>query len=239
MSAQSQKSSNLRSSPTWEPIFRSMPAESVKRYRIKEIFLTLQGEGARSGRVAVFCRFSGCNLWSGREEDRDRAACRFCDTDFLGTDGNGGGELTGVEIVARAKELWAGRGGSPYVVCTGGEPLLQLDFELIERFHAEDFEVAVETNGTQLVAPELKIDWVTVSPKCGTRTVQHWGSELKVVFPQEFDWDALEKWDFTRHYVQPMDGPDRERNTRLAVAFCLSHPVWELSQQAHKELGIP
>ena len=206
-------------------------------YRIKEMFLTLQGEGAQAGRAAVFCRFSGCNLWSGREGDRPDSACRFCDTDFLGTDGQGGGTFDLTEIVARVVALWGGRSGIPYVVCTGGEPLLQLDAALIDAFHAAGFEVAIETNGT-LPAP-AGVDWITVSPKAGTRVRQRSGHELKVVVPQEHDWAELESWDFRHRFVQPMDGNDRKASTDAAIVHCLSRPAWRLSLQTHKLLGIP
>jgi 7-carboxy-7-deazaguanine synthase len=209
----------------------------TKRYRIKEIFLTLQGEGAQAGRAAVFCRFTGCNLWTGAPEDRAAAACRFCDTDFNGTDGERGGEYDVAETVSQVLAAWGGRPGQPYVVCTGGEPLLQLDVPLIEAFRAAGFEIAIETNGT-LPAPE-GIDWICVSPKAGTRIVQRSGHELKVVVPQSHDWTELEAWDFTHRFVQPMDGAAREASTRLAIAHCLERPRWRLSLQTHKLLGIP
>jgi 7-carboxy-7-deazaguanine synthase len=208
-------------------------------YSVKEIFLTLQGEGAQTGRAAVFCRFAGCNLWTGREEDRAKAACRFCDTDFVGTDGPGGGKFDTPEALARAvAALWpAGRNGKPLVVCTGGEPLLQLDQPLIEALHAQGFEVAVETNGTQKAPPG--IDWICVSPKAGTPLVQTQGHELKLVFPQP---DAMPErfaaLDFKHRFLQPMDGPERSQNTQLAVAYCLQHPEWRLSIQTHKVIGI-
>jgi len=209
----------------------------TKAYRIKEIFLTLQGEGAQAGRAAVFCRFAGCNLWTGRPEDRAAAACRFCDTDFNGTDGERGGEYDLSSAVAQVVEAWGGRPGKPYVVCTGGEPLLQLDAPLIDAFKTAGFEIAIETNGT-LPAPE-GIDWICVSPKAGTRVVQRSGQELKVVVPQAHDWNELESWDFAHRFVQPMDGADRDGSTKAAIAHCLERPHWRLSLQTHKLLGIP
>jgi 7-carboxy-7-deazaguanine synthase len=220
-------------------------------YSVKEIFYTLQGEGAQAGRPAVFCRFAGCNLWSGREEDRASATCTFCDTDFIGTDGPGGGKFATAndlaDAVARhwprtpAPERSEGRdhlSGAPYVVCTGGEPLLQLDGAAVNAFHARGFEVAVETNGTQF--PPAGVDWICVSPKAGAPLKLTAGHELKLVFPQP---DAMperfEHLDFQRFYLQPMDGPDRERNTQLALRHCLDHPQWRLSLQTHKLLGIP
>ncbi|MEN9354687.1 MAG: hypothetical protein RL318_2012 [Fibrobacterota bacterium] len=209
----------------------------TKLYRIKEIFLTLQGEGAQTGRAAVFCRFAGCNLWTGATEDRAAAACKFCDTDFNGTDGERGGEYECQAVVAQVSLAWGDRPGRPYVVCTGGEPLLQLDGPLIEAFHAAGFEVAIETNGTLAAPPE--IDWICVSPKAGTRIVQRSGHELKVVVPQSHDWAELEAWDFAHRFVQPMDGAAREASTKLAIAHCLERPRWRLSLQTHKLLGIP
>lgn len=208
-------------------------------YAVKEIFRTLQGEGARSGRVSVFCRFAGCNLWSGREEDRARAACRFCDTDFVGTDGPGGGRFADAAALADAiSATWDGGEGKPYVVFTGGEPLLQLDAALIDAVHAKGFEIAVESNGT--VAPPAGIDWLCVSPKAGTMLAVGGGSELKLVFPQEgLDPAAFLGLDFGVFYLQPMDGPQRDAATRAAVAYCLEHPRWRLSLQTHKLLGIP
>jgi 7-carboxy-7-deazaguanine synthase len=208
-------------------------------YTVKEIFYTLQGEGAQAGRTAVFCRFSGCNLWSGREEDRASASCRFCDTDFVGTDGTGGGKFRSAEALADAVAAhWPGARPSPgFVVCTGGEPLLQLDDALIAALHARDFEVAVETNGT-LSAPS-GIDWICVSPKAGAPFRLTAGHELKLVFPQEgLSPEVFEDMDFRRLSVQPMDGPERERNTQLAIEFCLAHPRWRLSLQTHKVIGI-
>ena len=208
-------------------------------YQVKEIFLTLQGEGAQAGRVAVFCRFAGCNLWSGREADRARAICRFCDTDFVGIDGAGGGSFADAEaLVAAVARVWDGRGGKPLVVCTGGEPLLQLDAALTAAFRAAGFEVAVETNGT-CQAP-AGLDWICVSPKAGTALTLTAGDELKLVFPQAgLDPARFEGLAFRYFFLQPMDGPDLEENTKAAIAYCLAHPKWRLSLQTHKLLGIP
>jgi 7-carboxy-7-deazaguanine synthase len=207
-------------------------------YLVKEMYYTLQGEGAQSGRAAVFCRFAGCNLWSGREEDRSTAICQFCDTDFRGTDGPGGGRYPAAELAARAAALWpAGAAGRPYVVCTGGEPLLQLDEPLIEAFHAQGFEVAVETNGTR-PAP-AGIDWICMSPKAGTEIVLRKGQELKLVFPQPGAAPELfADYDYEHFFLQPMDGPQRERNTQRCIEYCLAHPQWRLSVQTHKWVGI-
>ena len=210
-------------------------------YAVKEIFYTLQGEGAQAGRAAVFCRFSGCNLWSGREADRDTAVCRFCDTDFAGVDGEGGGKFETAEALAAAVErAWPGDGrqGKRFVVCTGGEPLLQLDRSLIDALHARDFEIAVETNGT--VAAPAGVDWLCVSPKAGAQLVQLTGDELKLVYPQTgFDPGEFAGLGFRHFFLQPMDGPDRGVNTKLAVGYCMEHPQWRLSLQTHKILGIP
>ena len=209
-------------------------------YAVKELFLTLQGEGGQAGRAAVFCRFAGCNLWSGREQDRADAACSFCDTDFVGMDGPGGGRFDTPEaLAAAAGGLWRGEANSPrLVVCTGGEPLLQLDPALITAFHAEGFEVAVETNGS-LAAPE-GLDWICVSPKGQVPLVQTSGQELKLVYPQAgVDPARFEGLGFERFLLQPMDGPDRAANTKAAIAYCLAHPRWRLSVQTHKVLGIP
>jgi 7-carboxy-7-deazaguanine synthase len=212
-------------------------------YAVKEIFYTLQGEGAQAGRAAVFCRFAGCNLWTGREEDRHTAVCQFCDTEFVGTDGPGGGKFRGgPELAGAVRDTWLAGArtpdGSPFVVCTGGEPLLQLDPPLIDALHAAGFEIAVETNGTQ-VAPK-GIDWVCVSPKAGAELVQRTGDELKLVFPQTgAEPERYRGFAFRHFFLQPMDGPDRERNTRLAVEYCMAHPEWRLSLQTHKLLGIP
>jgi 7-carboxy-7-deazaguanine synthase len=211
-------------------------------YSVKEIFYTLQGEGAHSGRPAVFCRFAGCNLWSGREADRAAASCRFCDTDFVGTDGPGGGKFASADSLADAVAArWppaSSPGAERFVVCTGGEPLLQLDEALVEALHARRFEVAVETNGT--LPPPPGLDWICVSPKAGAPLVLAAGDELKLVVPQEgLAPEELERLDFRRFSVQPMDGPERGRNLRLAVEFCMAHPKWRLSLQTHKMIGIP
>ena len=207
-------------------------------YAVKEIFLTLQGEGGQAGRPAVFCRFAGCNLWSGREADRARAVCSFCDTDFVGMDGPGGGRFDSAEALAAAvAACWGGGRENRLVVCTGGEPLLQLDPAAIAALHAQGFAIAVETNGT-LAAPD-GIDWICVSPKAQAPLAQTRGQELKLVFPQAgVDPARFEGLDFERFYLQPMDGPAREANTRAVVAYCLSHPRWRLSLQTHKYIGI-
>jgi 7-carboxy-7-deazaguanine synthase len=209
-------------------------------YAVKEIFYTLQGEGAQAGRAAVFCRFAGCNLWTGREADRAAAVCQFCDTDFVGVDGEGGGRFeTAEELAAAVERMWAGDAGqrSRFVVCTGGEPLLQLDARLIDALHAREFEIAVETNGT-IVAPG-GVDWVCVSPKAGATLKQRGGDELKLVFPQEgFGPEQFAGLGFRHFFLQPMDGPRREVNTELAVRYCMDHPQWRLSLQTHKLLDI-
>lgn len=206
-------------------------------YTVREIFYTLQGEGAQTGRPAVFCRFSGCNLWSGREEDRAVAVCRFCDTQFIGV-GEDGGKFPAASALAGAvADTWPSSGGRPLVVCTGGEPLLQLDLPLIEAFHARGFEVAIETNGT-LPVPS-GVDWVCVSPKARTELIATSGNELKLVFPQaEAHPSRYEGLAFAHFFLQPMDGPRIEQNTREAVAYCLQHPQWRLSLQTHKLLGL-
>ena len=208
-------------------------------YSVKEIFLTLQGEGGQAGRAAVFCRFAGCNLWSGREADRAGAVCRFCDTDFVGTDGPGGGKFATAEALAGAvAAAWRGPPQDRLVVLTGGEPLLQLDADAIAALHARGFEVAIETNGT-LPVP-AGVDWICVSPKGEAPLAQTSGQELKLVYPQEgLDPARFEGLDFERFSLQPMDGPDREAATRAAIAYCLDHPRWRLSLQTHKYLGIP
>ena len=210
-------------------------------YTVKEIFYTLQGEGAHTGRPAVFCRFTGCNLWTGQEKDRASAICTFCDTDFLGTDGPGGGRFeTASELAAAVKAQWPRESGGskPFVVCTGGEPLLQLDGSLLEALHGEGFEVAVETNGTRLPPPG--IDWICVSPKAGAELALTRGDELKLVYPQSSALPAkFEDLNFDHFFLQPMDGPDRELNTRATLEYCLKHPRWRLSLQTHKLLGIP
>jgi 7-carboxy-7-deazaguanine synthase (Cx14CxxC type) len=210
-------------------------------YAVKEIFFTLQGEGANTGRPAVFCRFSGCNLWTGREQDRHAAICKFCDTDFFGTNGTGGGKFTTPAALADAiATAWPQNAlalPTKFVVCTGGEPLLQLDEPLIRELHARGFTIAVETNGTQVVPPG--IDWLCVSPKAGAPLAVSSGSELKLVFPQEsFDPRQFEDLRFDHFYLQPMDGPAVDRNTRLALEYCLTNPKWKLSIQTHKLLGI-
>jgi 7-carboxy-7-deazaguanine synthase (Cx14CxxC type) len=207
-------------------------------YAVKELYFTLQGEGMQAGRPAVFCRFAGCNLWSGRESDRADATCRFCDTDFVGTDGPGGGRFEeAADLAAAAAALWPGEEGSPLVVCTGGEPLLQLDEALVAEFHEAGFEVAVETNGT-LPAPE-GLDWICVSPKAGAPLRLTAGDELKLVFPQDgADPVAFLALGFEHFLLQPMDGPEVAEHTRLAVAYCLAHPSWRLSLQTHKLLGL-
>lgn len=234
-------------------------------YAVKEIFYTLQGEGAQTGRAAVFCRFAGCNLWTGREADRASAICKFCDTDFADTNGPGGGKFASAEMLAAAVEAkWVGngepnataappapeapfapgdnssalRGGKRFVVCTGGEPLLQLDEPLIAALHARRFEIAVETNGTCPAPPGL--DWICVSPKAGADLRQTTGDELKLVYPQPgAEPDRFVNLAFRHFFLQPMDGPDRERNTQLALRYCMEHPQWRLSLQTHKLLGIP
>jgi 7-carboxy-7-deazaguanine synthase len=207
-------------------------------YAVKEIFLTLQGEGAQAGRPAVFCRFAGCNLWSGREEDRAEAVCTFCDTDFVGMDGPGGGRFADAEALAGAIEgTWGGGAADRLAVLTGGEPTLQLDAALIAALHARGFEIAIETNGT-LPVPE-GVDWICVSPKADAPLVQTRGQELKLVYPQAgHDPARFEQLDFERFLLQPMDGPDRAANTEAAIAYCLAHPRWRLSVQTHKYLGI-
>ena len=210
-------------------------------YSVKEAFYTLQGEGGQTGRAAVFCRFAGCNLWSGREADRDQAVCRFCDTDFVGTDGMGGGKFDSPEtLAAHVASLWPAGGsqGQRLVVCTGGEPLLQLDEGLVEALHRHGFEIAVETNGTQ--SAPAGIDWVCVSPKAGAELVLTSGTELKLVFPQPGAMpERFADLDFEFFYLQPMDGLERMRNTRAAIDYCLTHPQWRLSVQTHKAVGIP
>jgi 7-carboxy-7-deazaguanine synthase len=208
-------------------------------YAVKEIFYTLQGEGANAGTPAVFCRFAGCNLWSGREQDREKAECKFCDTDFVGTDGPGGGKFATAEQLARACVNAAGDVEGPrFVVLTGGEPMLQVDAALVEALHLYGFTIAIETNGTMAVPRE--IDWICVSPKAGTEIHQVSGDELKLVYPQAgLDPDFFLDLDFEHRFLQPMDGPNLPENTALAVAYCKSHPAWRLSVQTHKLIGIP
>ena len=207
-------------------------------YSVKEIFYTLQGEGAQAGRPAVFLRFAGCNLWNGREEDRAQARCTFCDTDFVGTDGAGGGKFETPEALARAvAEQWPG-GGAPFVVCTGGEPLLQLDEAAIQALKARGFQIAIETNGT-LPAPD-GIDWICVSPKATEKLRQLRGDELKLVYPQpDTPPERFENLSFRLFFLQPLDGPALAENTEAAIAYCLAHPRWRLSLQTHKLIGIP
>ena len=229
-----------------EPCFASEAQESgqglcAMSYSVKEMFLTLQGEGAQTGRASLFCRFSGCNLWTGREKDRDKAICQFCDTDFVGVDGPGGGRFKTAQALAeRAAQIWretANAGGTPYIVCTGGEPLLQLDNALIDALHAVGFEIAVETNGTLKAPPS--IDWICVSPKAGSTLVQTHGNELKLVWPQSaFALEQFEALDFERFYLQPMDGPAREANVARCIDTALRRPQWRLSLQTHKMIGI-
>jgi 7-carboxy-7-deazaguanine synthase (Cx14CxxC type) len=207
-------------------------------YAVKEIFKTLQGEGGQTGRTAVFCRFAGCNLWSGREDDRSAAVCRFCDTGFVGTDGTSGGRYATPELlVERIARVWDGPATRRFVVLTGGEPLLQVDTALLEALHAEKFEIAVETNGT--IEPPEGIDWICVSPKAGADLKLCRGHELKLVYPQAGAApEAFAELDFARFSLQPMDGPNRDANTAAAIAYCLAHPQWQLSRQTHKDLGI-
>lgn len=207
-------------------------------YAVKEIFLTLQGEGGQAGRPAVFCRFAGCNLWSGLERDRDKAVCTFCDTDFVGMDGPGGGRFADADALAAAVEAaWTGGPDDRLTVLTGGEPLLQVDAPLIDALHARGFSIALETNGTLPVPPG--VDWICVSPKADAPVVQTHGQELKLVYPQaKAPPSRFEGLDFERFLLQPMDGPDRAANTEAAIAYCLRHPRWRLSVQTHKYLGI-
>jgi 7-carboxy-7-deazaguanine synthase len=207
-------------------------------YAVKEIFLTLQGEGAHAGRAAVFCRFAGCNLWTGREQDRANATCKFCDTDFVGTDGTLGGRYASAEALADTiAAQWTGTAGHRYTVLTGGEPLLQVDTALVDALHARGFAIGVETNGT--IAPPDGVDWICVSPKAGSDLVIRRGHELKLIYPQEDAApEAFVDLAFERFSLQPMDGPDVIENTARAVDYCLSHPQWRLSLQTHKTLGI-
>lgn len=209
-------------------------------YAVKEIFYTLQGEGANTGRAAVFCRFAGCNLWNGREPDRGGAVCQFCDTDFVGTNGPGGGSFaTSKALAAAVANAWpAGESGTRFVVCTGGEPLLQLDEPLVSALHGASFEIAVETNGT--LPPPSGIDWLCVSPKAGATLVIRSGDEIKLVFPQVgAEPELFEGLSFRHFFLQPMDGPDLQANIDAALHYCLTHPRWRLSLQTHKLLGIP
>ena len=208
-------------------------------YSVKEIYYTLQGEGAQTGRAAVFLRFAGCNLWTGFERDREKAVCKFCDTDFVGTDGPGGGKFVDASALASAvAACWHANGGKPYVVCTGGEPLLQLDKPLIDALHAKGFEVGVETNGTQEAPNEL--DWICVSPKSDAPLKLTHGNELKLVYPQaDAPPERFASLVFDHFFLQPMDSPGRDANTRAATEYCMTHPQWRLSLQTHKLLGIP
>lgn len=209
-------------------------------YKIKELFYSLQGEGAQAGRPAIFCRFTGCNLWSGREEDRHKAICNFCDTDFVGTDGNYGGRYEAAELADQVISMWPDpHSGKPLVICTGGEPLLQLDEKLIHEFHERNIEVAVETNGT--IIPPKGIDWLCVSPKANTELLIKEGDELKLVYPQsepEAQPERFENLDFSKFFLQPMDGPNLKENTKKTLKYCLEHPLWSMSIQVHKILGI-
>jgi 7-carboxy-7-deazaguanine synthase (Cx14CxxC type) len=217
-------------------------------YAVKEIFLTLQGEGMQAGRRAVFLRFAGCNLWSGRERDRARAQCRFCDTDFVGTDGENGGRYDAAALAGRARSVWGAPTGTgtdpavpgerPLVVVTGGEPMLQLDGVLVDALHGAGFEIAAETNGTLPAA--AGVDWICVSPKAGTDVVQRSGDELKLVWPQEgIDPEALLDWDFRHFILQPLDGPERSKSTAAAIGYVMAHPRWRLGLQSHKLIGMP
>jgi len=207
-------------------------------YAVKEIFLTLQGEGAHAGRASVFCRFAGCNLWSGREQDRASATCQFCDTDFVGTDGTDGGRYaTSEELADRIAAIWGNNTSGRYVVLTGGEPMLQIDEALVDALHERNFTIAVETNGT--IAPPPGLDWICVSPKAGTELAITRGHELKLVYPQQgMDPERFAGLTFERFSLQPLDGPDIAQSTRAAIDYCLRHPQWRLSVQTHKNLGI-
>jgi 7-carboxy-7-deazaguanine synthase len=209
-------------------------------YLVKSIFFTLQGEGYNTGTPAVFCRFAGCNLWTGHEKHRSIATCQFCDTDFVGTDGPGGGRFKiAADLASAVESAWGPQSSAHrFVVCTGGEPLLQLDEQLVQAFHDRGFRIAIETNGT--CEPPAGIDWICVSPKAGAQLVLRHGNELKLVFPQPSLGPAqVEQLGFEHFFLQPMDGPDRDANTALAVEYCLEHPRWRLSLQTHKYLGIP
>ena len=208
-------------------------------YTVKEIFYTLQGEGTHAGRPAVFCRFSGCNLWTGREEDRATAICSFCDTDFFGVGPDGGKFRSADEFADAVASHWPSLNGhgKRFVVCTGGEPLLQLDDAAVAALHERGFEVAIETNGT--LEPPTGVDWVCVSPKAGSKTLLRSGDELKLVYPQQgAEPDEFEGDNFAQFYLQPMDGPELDRNTQLAIEYCLAHPQWKLSLQTHKYVGL-
>lgn len=208
-------------------------------YAVKEAFLTLQGEGVQAGSRAVFLRFAGCNLWSGREQDRATAECRFCDTDFVGTDGENGGKFGGADVLAAmVEQLWGEGRDHRLVVVTGGEPMLQFDAALLDALHARGFRVAMESNGTLAALPG--IDWLCVSPKAATEVVQRSGDELKLVWPQDgIDLDELERWDFAHRLIQPMDGPEREAALAASIALVMERPRWRLTLQAHKVVGLP
>ncbi|NND33603.1 MAG: 7-carboxy-7-deazaguanine synthase [Saprospiraceae bacterium] len=209
----------------------------MKTYSIKEVYYTIQGEGMQTGRPAVFCRFSGCNLWSGREEDRDNAICQFCDTQFVGTDGENGGKYPADQLVQQINRLWPDAHTAPYVVCTGGEPLLQLDTTLVTALKNAGIKIAIETNGT--ISAPSGIDWICVSPKAGTDLIQTSGHELKLVFPQEGILpEQFEHLDFEYFFLQPMDGPSLDQNIKQSIAYCLTHPNWRLSLQTHKYSGM-
>jgi 7-carboxy-7-deazaguanine synthase len=213
--------------------------EMAMSFAVKEIFYTLQGEGAQVGRAAVFCRFAGCNLWSGREEDRVQAVCDFCDTDFVVTDGPGGGRFANAQRLAEAIDAaWPKQScGKKFVICTGGEPLLQMNDDLVRALHEHGFEIAIETNGT--ILPPADIDWICVSPKANAELVLRVGNELKLIYPQPgAEPDRYANLDFVHFFLQPMDGPERDHNARLAVHYCLEHPQWRLSLQTQKILGI-
>ena len=207
-------------------------------YSIKEIYYTLQGEGIQAGRAALFCRFAGCNLWSGLEKDRLGAQCNFCDTDFLGTNGENGGKFeTASELARHANKFWPDETTKKFIVLTGGEPMLQVDSSLISELHSLNFEIAIETNGTIICPPE--IDWICVSPKAGTKIAQKTGNELKVIYPQpELNFSKLLGLSFEYFLIQPMDGPNAKENTEASVDFCKENPSWRLSLQTHKQLGL-
>jgi len=210
----------------------------MRKYAIKEIYYSIQGEGAHTGRPAVFVRFSGCNLWSGREEDRHKAICKFCDTNFWGTDGENGGKYTAEQLADVILSQWPKGETHPFIVCTGGEPMLQLDAPLVNTFKANNIEIATETNGT--IVPPDGIDWICMSPKANTDLKINKGNEIKLVFPQSgIDPADFVDWDFDNHFLQPMDGPNIEENTRLTMEYCKANPKWRVSIQTHKLLGIP
>lgn len=210
-------------------------------YAVKEIFPTLQGEGVHTGRRAIFLRFAGCNLWTGREQDRESAICKFCDTDFVGMDGENGGRYSAETLAAKIAELWGEDRSYRYVVMTGGEPMLQIDDAIVDALHAEDFTLAIESNGTLPAHPSL--DWICISPKAGSEVVQRSGDELKLVWPQKgSDWESMEQWEFANYLIQPMDTGEaavNSANLATAMAFVNAHPKWRLSLQNHKILGIP